>query len=85
MELDHSKNIKRIMANIKCPFNFDCYKLGLKPICRMIGVDEDFVKIEREGGNGCGYLQLKKKEHYCMCPLYAYLAKNLLIPHEWKS
>ena len=82
MGQDMIEEIEGIMGSMKCAYDYNCYKRALKPLCKMVDVGMDCVRVEKNGGNGCGYLAIEGEDHYCRCPLYVFLAKNVFVlPH----
>jgi hypothetical protein len=89
MEHKQEIEIEKIMAEMKCPHNFQCHKHRFEELCKIV----DYLKsekhvqcIEEEGGNpqvckpqSCTFSIIYPGERICRCPLRVYLFKNLSI------
>jgi hypothetical protein len=75
---DESKRqIEKIMAEIECPFEFQCYQSDSPDICsaKDIGLP-DFILCCEEVPHECQFSIPFGHQHLCKCPLKIYLAKN---------
>lgn len=74
---DCEKEIEKIMGEMKCPKDFECYKSGSNDPHRTrdVGI-ESFLECLQENPNGCEYSLSFGYSWFCRCPLQMYLVKQ---------
>jgi hypothetical protein len=72
------KEIEEILGDLKCPKDFECYKSGLKVLCRAkdIGL-EQFLECLEEEPIWCKFSFSFGNSYLCKCPLRVFIAKKL--------
>ena len=78
MEQDHKKEIERIIGQLKCSKDFECYKSGFEALCKAqdIGMVSYLHCLEEEPRN-CLFIVTTPDTNYCECPLRVYIARKL--------
>ena len=78
METAHKKEIEKIIGQMKCAKDFQCYKSGLKALCKAkdIGITS-YLQCLEENAFGCQFSVRFGDKYYCECPLRVYIAKEL--------
>jgi hypothetical protein len=74
---EHKKEMEKIMAEMKCPKDFECCKLGSNEPSRTrdIGI-KSFLECLGEGPQGCKFSLSFGYSWFCRCPLQLHLAKK---------
>jgi hypothetical protein len=77
VEQDPQKEIARIVGQLKCPKDFECYKSGLETPCKAkdVGLESHLVCLEKCPFQ-CKFSVVFGGLYYCNCPLHIYLAKE---------
>ncbi|MFO7967702.1 MAG: hypothetical protein R6U44_08905 [Archaeoglobaceae archaeon] len=83
MFLEFENEIEKIMENIDCPRDFECYKANFENLC----VSKDFLGIENYvecGCDSCPHSPANCKfgfdfgmSYFCKCPLRVFVAKRM--------
>jgi len=78
MEEVHKKEIEEIIARMKCPRDFECYKSGFENRCKAkdIGI-ESFLECLEENPQECKFSMPFGYSYFCKCPLCYYIVKKL--------
>ncbi len=80
MDIDAETNsqIVRIISQMKCKKDFQCYKSGFKELCKIkdVGVPDSIICLSKPPGN-CEYSFVFGDSYFCKCPLRLYIAKKL--------
>ncbi len=78
MEQDHQKEIERIIGQLKCSKDFECYTSGFETLCKAKDVGmESHLQCLEEHPFECKLSVVFGGVHYCSCPLRIYIAKKL--------
>jgi hypothetical protein len=82
MEQEHIDAIERIMGQLKCPKDFECYKSGFETLCEAKDVGlPSFVQClgnnPEECTSGCLFRYPLGDSSYCHCCLRVYITKEL--------
>jgi hypothetical protein len=78
MEIPHKKEIERIIGQMQCSKDFQCYESGFENLCkaRDIGLDT-FLECLEEPPQKCLFTISHGGAYYCKCPLRVYIGKEL--------
>ena len=80
MTVEQEEQIEKLMNEIECPFDFNCYKTGFTNIHKILKdmpVLESFVETsERPPPTECIYLLSFGYTYFCECPLAVYVIKH---------
>ena len=78
METAHRKETEKIINQMKCAKDFQCYKSGLKALCKAkdIGITL-YLQCLEENAFGCRFSVRFGDKYDCECPLRVYIAKEL--------
>jgi len=78
MEIDHNEEIEKIIAQMQCPKDFQCYKSGFEVLSKTkdIGLSL-YVRCLEENVLGCQFSVRFGSINFCQCPLRVYIAKKL--------
>ena len=78
IEEKHKKRIEKIVSEMQCPKDFECYKSGLSKLCKVrdIGMDS-FVECLGGKAENCKFSVSFGEGYLCKCPLRVYIAKKL--------
>jgi len=75
---EHYREIERIMASMKCPKGFVCYKSGFRDLCKVTTVGEGkIIECSPENRGPCVYRFSFAGRVFCKCALRYYIARNL--------
>jgi hypothetical protein len=78
METHHKKEIEKIIGQMQCPKDFQCYKSGFEVLCKARDVRlYSYVQFLEEDPRDCLFLLPIPHTKYCECPLRVYIAKEL--------
>ena len=79
MEIDHNEEIEKIIAQMQCPKDFQCYKSGFETLCKAEDVGmESYLACLEEHPLECKFsVGFFGDRFYCECPLRVYVAKML--------
>ncbi len=77
MEQDYKKEMEEILDQFKCPKDFECYKSGLKTLCKakQIG-NEIFLECLEDIPQRCKFALFLARSYLCQCPLRIYIAEK---------
>jgi hypothetical protein len=77
---EQRKKIEKIIADLKCPVDFECYKSGFKNLCKaeIVG-GSTLVECPEENRHYCGFRISVGYRNFCKCPLRIYAAKKLKV------
>lgn len=72
------EHIEKIMGEMTCPKDFECYKSGFSNLCRAkdIGLKSLIMCLEKDGWK-CGFSSCLGDICLCRCSLRAYIAGAL--------
>jgi len=74
----HNREIEKIMASMKCPKGFVCYRSGFKDMCKVNSVGEGkIIECSPENRGPCVYRFSFAGRVFCKCALRYYIARNL--------
>jgi len=78
VETDHKNEIEKIIGQMQCAKDFQCYKSGLKALCKAkdIGITS-YLQCLEENAFGCQFSVRFGNKYYCECPLRVYIGKEL--------
>lgn len=78
MDQNHKRQIEEIIGGMKCPKDFECYKLGFNNLCKAkdIGI-ESFLECLEKNPQACKFSISFGHSYFCQCPLRNYIAKKL--------
>ncbi len=78
MQQRHEKQIQKIMSEMECRKDFECYKSGFENMSKVndIGL-EGFVECLKENAQECELSVSFGYSWFCRCPLRIYVAKTL--------
>jgi len=78
MEKSLREKIKKIIDDIECPRDFECYKSGFEYLSEIkdIGLNS-FLECVDKKANGCVFSVSFGESIFCRCPLRLYIAKEL--------
>jgi hypothetical protein len=78
LEKNINSHIEELMCGFSCPKDFQCYRTGLKNLCkaRDIGL-ESFVACLVSDPLECKFSLLFGGVFFCTCSLRIYIAKHL--------
>ncbi|MGD9022224.1 MAG: hypothetical protein PVJ62_00450 [Deltaproteobacteria bacterium] len=78
MNQEQKLKVEEIIGQLQCPYNFKCYKMGLKDLCkaRDIGLESHLECLE-ERPYKCKFSVAFGHSYFCYCPLRVYIAKEL--------
>jgi len=70
--------IKRIIGEVDCPKDFECYKSGFKKLCKVsdpgiLGL----LECLDEEGKTCKFAMPFGYSRYCQCRVRKYIAKHM--------
>jgi len=79
VEIPHKKEIERIIGQMQCSKDFECYTSGFETLCKAedVGMESHLACLEErpfECKFSVGFLG---DRYYCKCPLRVYIAKKL--------
>ena len=75
---EHYREIERIMASMKCPKGFVCYRSGFRDLCKVTTVGEGkIIECSPENRGPCVYRFSFAGRVFCKCALRYYVARNL--------
>jgi len=76
---EHRKQIEQIVKSMDCPRDLACYKSGFKalPASKLIAGGKLVECLEPKPG--CRFRLPFGYSTICLCPLNAYIAKNLKV------
>ncbi|MBW2175135.1 MAG: hypothetical protein JRF64_11155 [Deltaproteobacteria bacterium] len=79
MEIPHKKEIERIIGQMQCSKDFECYESGFETLCKAKDVGmESYLSCLEEHPFECKFLVgFFGDRYYCECPLRIYIAKKL--------
>jgi len=78
VETDHRKEIEKIIGQMQCSKDFQCYKSGFEVLCKAKDVGmNSFLQCLEEDPHDCLFLLPIPRTHYCECPIRVYIAKEL--------
>ncbi len=74
---EHDSRIQKIMRDMECPSDFECYKSGFENLSRaaIVGNARMVVCLE-EKAKTCNYGLAFGHGYICKCPLRNYIARN---------
>jgi len=74
---EHRTKIEEIITGMECPKDFDCYKSGLKNLCRAkVFREANLVECFDECSQLCTFGFHFGLGYFCKCPLRRYIAQN---------
>ena len=75
---EHKEKIEKIIAESKCPKDFECYKSGFEKLCeaRDTGM-EGYIDCLEKTLQKCVFALPFGYGYFCCCPLRIYIAKEL--------
>jgi hypothetical protein len=78
MEQADMKILEDIIDGIRCPKDFECYKMGFENLCKAkdFGLSE-FLECLEKNPEGCKFSVPYGTWYLCQCPLRIYIAKKL--------
>jgi hypothetical protein len=78
MDEKTKKELQEIIGEMQCPKDFNCYKSGLKVLCKAkdIGLDS-YLECMEVYPQKCPFSVPFGYSHLCKCPLRVYIAKKL--------
>ena len=84
MEQVHLNEIERMIADMQCPKDFQCYNLGFDDPCQAIDIGpNEFVRCSddnpEECREGCPFHYSIGFGSYCHCPIRVYVTKKLKV------
>ena len=75
---EHNREIERIMASMKCPKGFVCYRSGFRDLCKVTTAGEGkIIECSPENRGPCVYRFSFAGRVFCKCALRYYIARNL--------
>jgi hypothetical protein len=75
---EHYREIEKIMASMKCPKGFVCYRSGFRDLCKVNSVGEGkIIECSPENRGPCVYRFSFAGRVFCKCALRYYIARNL--------
>jgi hypothetical protein len=79
MEIDHNKEIERIIGQMQCSKDFQCYESGFETLCKAKDVGmESYIRCLEEHPLECKLsVGFFGDRYYCKCPLRVYIAKKI--------
>jgi len=77
MEIDHNEKIEKIIAQMHCSKDFQCYKSGFETLCQAkdVGMESHIACLE-EHPLECKFSVRFSDVFYCHCPLRVHIAKK---------
>ena len=81
LTLDQIDEITNIISNQECPFDFNCYKSGLKNLCGavlgpILDTGRPVVECVDEKKSQCRYSSPFANTYICTCPMRCYIARR---------
>ena len=75
----HLKELEEIIDGMQCSKDFECYKSGLKSLCKAVKFDiyESPMCINDNEAQKCQFSVRYAYKYFCKCPLRNYIAKKL--------
>ena len=73
------KELEEIIGGMQCPKDFECYKSGLKSLCRAKKFDiyESLMCLNDNEAQKCLFSVRYAYKYFCNCPLRNYIADKL--------
>jgi len=80
MTVEQEEQIKKLMNEIECPFDFNCYKTGFTNLHKILqdmpALEHLVLTSEQSPLPGCIYSYLCGDTYFCKCPLALYVIKQ---------
>lgn len=78
MKTNHEIKLKKIIDGLRCPKDFECYKLRFDDLCKAedIGLDSFVMCLEKDSLK-CVFSLPFGDIYICKCPLRIYICKEL--------
>jgi len=74
---EYKTEIEEIISGMECPKDFECYKSGLKNLCKtQIFRDGEVVECLEQESQSCKFGFHFELGYLCRCPLRRYIARN---------
>jgi len=84
MEQDYTEEIEKIMRGMNCQKDFECYKSGLRYLCKTQDAGmEDYLLCLEDQSHECSFSSIVGKNTHCSCPLLYHMSKRL--EKEWNG
>ena len=78
MDQEYKNEIEEIIAQFKCPKDFQCYKSGFEVLCNAVHIPfESYFACMEENARDCKFAVPFGDANLCECPLRVYIAKKL--------
>ena len=80
MEQEHKEQMEKIMADMDCPKDFECYKSEFEKLCKAKdnGMYEYANCLESDSST-CSFKFSFGNDTLCHCPVRVYVVNNLNI------
>ncbi len=79
MDQEHTEQIEKIMADMDCPNDFQCHKIGFEELCKAKDNNMDgYAKCLEKRSHKCQFGVPFGGGMFCRCPLRVYIARNLI-------
>ena len=80
MNVEQEEQIKKLMNEIECPFDFNCYKTGFTSIHKILkdmpSLESYVETSEQPPPLECFYSLSFGNTYFCKCPLALYVIKQ---------
>lgn len=76
MEQKHKEAIEKIMTEMDCPKDFQCYKSGFAKLCKAKRFLAGYADCLEENSQLCRFSVPSGDGLFCRCPLRVYVAEN---------
>ena len=78
MSKGSKKKLEEIIDDLKCPYDFVCYKSNFEKLCdaKDIGMESFLLCLDDTPGE-CVFSLSFGESKFCKCPLRVYIAKEL--------
>jgi hypothetical protein len=75
----YKKELEEIIDGMQCPKGFQCYKSGLKSLCKAKKFDvyESLMCLNDEDAQKCLFSERYAYKYFCKCPLRNYIAEKV--------
>ena len=76
MEKSHKIAIEKIMREMECPKNFQCYESGFTKLCKAKKFLAGYADCLEENSDLCRFSVPFGEGLFCRCPLRVYVAEQ---------
>lgn len=78
MEGDYKKELEKIIDDLQCPKDFECYKSGFEILCKAKNIGlESYLECLEGDARDCKFSFPFADTYFCKCPLRIYIANKL--------